>query len=366
MRLRRFFTTAAMVTAVSVLAACGGKDANNTGSDTTQETTQESAPVIDSAQMVSNIYQAVVERYDAAYYPQMKVQEEEYFMQDTLKLDKAWYDAAIVEVPMMTNRVDTFAIIHPTSGNLENVKKALDDYKSYLINDSFQYPMNMSRVHSAVVEVIDNEYVLFSILTGMANVEENSDEETLLKAYEESSRIAVEVANGVVKGEIVVEPWTEMDMIRNEIVKFYGTAYYPNMKIHEDAEYLKNYMNDVLKIDAAWVEDIIVEVPMISANADTLILVQPTEGNAENVLNALKEYKNYLINEAKQYPMNEARVHAAAIEQVGNYVCFSILGGVVDDPAGYGLTNDKELAEYYETMNMTAIDAIKVYLGIVE
>ena len=198
-------TTVVMLAAVSMLAACGNKnnEENNTtptptvteapadngeGSEDTQtpsipeETPGDrgegpTLPTVDYTQMVQNIYQAVVETYGSAYLPEMQVQGEAYFMQDTLKLDASWYDAAIVEVPMMTNNADMFAIVHATAGNLENVKKAFDDYKYYLVNESFQYPMNMPKVQSAVVEVLNDEYVLFSILSGLAwvDMEETDD-----------------------------------------------------------------------------------------------------------------------------------------------------------------------------------------------
>ena len=387
-------TTVAMLAAVSMLAACGNQNNTETPETTptvtvapteapsseergdgpteptvapTEAPTETPEATVDHAQMVQNIYQAVVENYGSAYLPEMQVQGEAYFMQDTLKLDASWYDAAIVEVPMMTNNADMFAIVHATAGNLENVKKAFDDYKYYLVNESFQYPMNMPKVQSAVVEVLNDEYVLFSILSGLAWVDmEETDESVIISAYEESSKMAVDIAAAVIAGELVVEPWSEIDLVRNSIVKMYGTMYFPNVKVHADAEYLNMYLTDTLKMDAAWVNDIIIEVPMISANVDTLILVNPTEGNAENVLAALTEYKRYLVEDSFQYPMNAARVQKAVVQQVGDYVCFSILGGALDNPEMYGFTSDEEIADYYESMNMNAIYAIQGYLGIWE
>ncbi len=385
MKKKYLATTVAMLAAVSMLAACGNKDNTDVNSspsvtvaptdapevtgapEETPAPTEEQEETVDYEQMVQNIYQAVVENYGSAYLPELQVQGESFFMEDTLKLDASWYDVAIVEVPMMTNNADMFAIVHATEGNLENVKKAFDDYKDYLVNESFQYPSNMPKVQSAVVEVLDDEYVVFSILSGLAYVDmEETDETVLLTAYEESSRVAVGIAAAVISGEITVEPWTEIDLIRNSIAKMYGTLYYPNVKVHEDETSLNMYMADTLKLDAAWVEDIIIEVPMISVNADTLVLIKATEGNAENVLNALNDYKTYLVEESFQYPMNEARVKSAVVQQVGDYVCFSILGGAVDDPSLYGFTTDEELADYYAQMNMNAIYAIQGYLGIWE
>jgi len=187
-----------------------------------------------------------------------------------------------------------------------------------------------------------------------------------MEACKEANQMAKEIVAGVISGEIVVTPWSELDKMRNEIVKWYGSTYYPNVKVHEDEASLGAYLADILKIDAAWVDEIIIEVPMISANADTLILVDPSEGNTEAVLNALQAYKTYLVEESFQYPMNEARVKTAAVAQVGDYVCFSILGGAVDNPEEFGIYSDEELVGYYESMNMNAIYALQSYLGIWE
>jgi len=64
--------------------------------------------------------------------------------------------------------------------------------------------------------------------------------------------------------------------------------------------------------------------------------------------------------------MNEARVKTAAVAQVGDYVCFSVLGGAVDNPEEMDITSDEELEGYYESMNMNAIYALQSYLGIME
>jgi len=239
MKKKYLVTTVAMLAAVSMLAACGNSN-NKENTDTTPTVTvapteapsseergdgpftpaPTEAPeaAVDHAQMVQNIYQAVFEAYGSAYLPDM--QADEFYMQDTLKLDASWYDAAIVEIPMMSSKVDMFAILHATEGNLENVKNAFENYKSYLVNDSRQYPMNMPKVQSAVIEVLNDEYVLFSILSGLAYVDmEETDESVLIAAYEESSRVAANVAAAVVSGEFGVEPWTEIDLSRNAIAK---------------------------------------------------------------------------------------------------------------------------------------------------
>ncbi len=386
MKKKYLVTTVAMLAAVSMLAACGNKDNNDNTTPTPTVTvapTEEATPgdrgdgpstpapteapveTVDHAQMIQNVAQALKETYGTLYAPDMQMQNDEWYMNDTLGLDASWYDAAYVEIPGMSFGADKFIMIHPTEGNLENVQNALNAFKQAQIEDTFQYPSTLPQRQAAVVTTL-GEYVCYMIFTGSVGGEMFEDEATAIQAYTEANEMAKQIVAAVVSGEMVVEPWTELEKMRNAIEKGYYGTYYPNVKVHADEAYLGMYLADTLKIDAAWVDEIIIEVPMISANVDTLILVDPSEGNAENVLEALNEYKRYLVEESFRYPMNEARVKSAVVAQVGDYVCFSILGGAVDNPEEVGITNDEELASYYEGMNMNAVYTMQNYLGIVE
>ena len=129
---KKYLVTAVTLAAAVMLAACGGKKENNEnntptprpvateaptqGEDQTPDNNKTETPEagVTAEQMVQDIYQAVQEAYGSMYGPQSQVQGEAYFMQATLKLDESWYDYAVVEVPMMSMNVDTFAIIHAT------------------------------------------------------------------------------------------------------------------------------------------------------------------------------------------------------------------------------------------------------------
>ena len=383
MKKKYLVTAVAMAAAISMMAACGssGKNEENTtptptvtvapteAPDTKPEATATPAPTeapeVDHNQMIQNVVQALKENYGPLYLPDMQMQEDEMYMKDILGLDSSWYDAAVAEVPGMSFGVDKFIMIHPTEGNLENVQNAITAFQTAQVDSAVQYPVNLPKLQAAVVETI-GDYVCYMIFTGTVDDMMYEEEAAAIEAYKEANDQAKQIVAGVISGEITVEPWSELDKMRNMVVQYYGTTYYPNVKVHEDEASLGTYLSDVLKMDAAWIDEIIIEVPMISANADMLVLVDTSEGNAENVLNALKAYKTYLVEESLQYPMNEARVKSAVVEQVGDYVCFSILGGAVDDPAAYGLSTDEEIAEYYEMMNMNTVYAMQGYLGIFE
>ena len=385
MKKKYLVTTVAMLAAVSMLAACGNKNNNENTTPTptvtvapttapteapssdergdgpsTPAPTEAPAATVDHNQMMNNIYQAVQEAYGSLYAPSMQMQADEFYMTETLKLDTSWYDIAIVDVMGMAVIPDTFILIHPTEGNLENVKNAMEAYKTILTENAW-YPTTVTRSQGAQTGVA-GEYVYFVVHTSGVDDMAYENEADLIAACKENTQLAVDTINGVVNGEITVTPWTEIDKLRNAIMKAYADKYFPNVQVQEDP----TYMQDLLKLDASWYDDAIVEVPMIGANADKLILIHATEGNLKNVKEALEAHKQALIDDAMQYPMNKPRVQSAWVVTVGDYAIFSILGGALDDPEMYGISTDEDLFAYYESQNSNAEWAVRGYLGIWE
>lgn len=367
---KTFLVAVATVATVAMLAACGNNNEGNTtptptptqGAEVTPEATPTETPEVkvDHEQTVNNIHQAVQEAYGSLYAPSMQMQADEYYMQETLKLDASWYDHAIVEVMGMAVIPDTFIIVHPTEGNLDNVKNALEAYKETLTANAW-YPTTVTRSQGAQTGVV-GEYVYFVVLTSGVDDMAYENEADLIAACKENTQLAVDTINGVVNGEITVTPWTEIDKLRNAIMKSYAGNYFPNVQVQDDPA----YMQELLKLDASWYNDAIVEVPMIGANADKLILIHATEGNLENVKSALEAHKQSLIEDSMQYPMNKPRVQSAVVATVGDYAIFSILGGALDDPEMYGITTDEDLIAYYESQNGNAVWAVQGYLNIWE
>lgn len=383
---KSFLVAVATIAAVAMLAACGNN--NNEGDTTptptatetptpgdrgdgpstpapTQEAEATPAPTeapaaVDHEQMMNNIHQAVQEAYGSLYAPSMQMQADEYYMTETLKLDASWYDRAIVEVMGMAVIPDTFILIHPTEGNLENVKNAMEAYKTTLTENAW-YPTTVTRSQGAQTGVV-GEYVYFVVLTSSVDDMAYATEAEMIAACKENTQLAVDVITGVVNGEIVVTPWTEIDKLRHAIMKSYADKYFPNVQVQDDPA----YMQELLKLDASWYDDAIVEIPMIGANADKLILIHATEGNLENVKAALEAHKQALIDDLMQYPMNKPRVQTAWVVTVGDYAIFSILGGAVDNPEEMGIYSDEDLLGYYESQNSNAEWAVRGYLGIWE
>ncbi len=156
-------------------------------------------------------------------------------------------------------------------------------------------------------------------------------------------------------GEPQEEQISELKNVRQVLVEVLGENYWPNTEI--PAEYLEEY-----GLTTDMYEDFYGEMPMISTNVDTLIVVQAKEGQVTAVEEVLNEYRDNLVNDTMQYPMNVGKIQASRIETFGNYVCFVQLGADTTD--FYGEDGDEEaVIKHCQEQNELAIEALGKALG---
>lgn len=145
-----------------------------------------------------------------------------------------------------------------------------------------------------------------------------------------------------------------MAELKEAVVEALGEDYWPN--VAADAEIL----SEMYGISEDMYDDFLVEMPMISTNVDTMIIIKAKEGQEDAVENALNEYRDFIVNDSMQYPMNIGKVQASRIEAFGNYICFIQLGGDVMDLMDQG--NDVVISHCQE-QNERALDAIRTTLA---
>ena len=134
----------------------------------------------------------------------------------------------------------------------------------------------------------------------------------------------------------------------------YGDNYTPNTRIPNE-ELKQRY-----GISSKWYSSAIAEVPMISTNADTLIIVKAKNASSKKkIKTALKKYQEGLIQDTHQYPMNQLKIQASRVYVKGSYVCFLMLGSISNKQEEQ--SEDKVIAAY-KKQNEKAVKAInKLY-----
>ena len=144
-----------------------------------------------------------------------------------------------------------------------------------------------------------------------------------------------------------------MEELKAAVVEVLGENYWPNMAA--DAEIL----SDLYGISEDMYDDFLAELPMISTNVDTMIIIKAKEGQEDAVEAVLNDYRDRIINDSLQYPMNMGKVQASRIEAFGNYVCFIQLGGDVTDLLDQG---DDVVIAHCQEENEKALEAIRIKL----
>lgn len=124
--------------------------------------------------------------------------------------------------------------------------------------------------------------------------------------------------------EIVEEPSDEdaekvqidetISKVFDEVKNTLGENYFPNVEI------MQEMYETVYGLNLAEVESVYGEMPMISANVDTLIGVLAKEDSIKTVKEALEKYVDTMKNDSFQYPANMAKMPAMEIVTHGNYV----------------------------------------------
>lgn len=139
-------------------------------------------------------------------------------------------------------------------------------------------------------------------------------------------------------------------VIREAVVEVLGENYWPNTQI--PPEYLEDY-----GLTSEMYQDFYGEMPMISTNVDTLIIIEAKDDRVEDVEEVLTRYREKLVEDTMQYPMNVGKIQASRIETFDNYVCFVQLGA--DTTESYGEDGDEEaVIKHCQEQNELAIEAI--------
>lgn len=140
------------------------------------------------------------------------------------------------------------------------------------------------------------------------------------------------------------------DSLKDAVAEALGENYWPNMSIEADM------LEGMMELNSDSYDEFTAEMPMISTNVDTLIIVKAKDGAGETVKEALSKYQENLKNDTLQYPMNLPKIQASKIETYGNYVCYVQLGADTQTAAD---ESEEAAIKYCEGENQKALDAIE-------
>ena len=149
------------------------------------------------------------------------------------------------------------------------------------------------------------------------------------------------------------EATAELTDVQTAIQTLLGDNYVANMP------YDAMFLNDIYGVQEGWYDAVVAAGPMMSAHVDTFIAIRPTEGNFDNVKNALENYQTILKEDTFQYPSNLPKIQASRLEVVGDYIFFFMLG-FIDDTQ---YDSEEAMVEAYNAINEDIMAKINEVLG---
>lgn len=184
--------------------------------------------------------------------------------------------------------------------------------------------------------------ITMCFLTGCGSKNDQSVDQTqsdIQSSMADTTESAAESTAGIDDGPFDVSGgWSsEMQQIKDAVVEALGDNYWPDMAMPPEM------LEGNFGISSDMYDDYLAESPMISANIDTLLIIKAKDDKVEDVENALNDYREVLVNDTMQYPMNLGKIQASRIERFGNYVCFVQLGAdavVMDDKSEDDVINE--------------------------
>lgn len=143
---------------------------------------------------------------------------------------------------------------------------------------------------------------------------------------------------------------TPLQNAKKAVTDALGDDYWPDSEIPEEM------LNETYGVSADLYDAYLGECPMISVNVDTLLIIHAKDGKVEDVENALNTYRDSLVNDTMQYPMNLGKIQASRVERIGDYVCFVQLGA---DTSSVEEQGDEAVITYCQEQNELALEAIR-------
>lgn len=171
-----------------------GTDAISDGENGNLSDGMDTEPGMESAEAdtgwseeMSTLRAAVVEELGEDYWPNTQLPRE--MLEMTYGLTSDMYEDYMGESPMISANVDTLLIVKAAEGQADAVEEALQNYRTDLVENSLQYPMNIPKVQGSMVERIEDDYVCFVLLG--ADVEaaaEQGDEAAVAYSRKQNQR----------------------------------------------------------------------------------------------------------------------------------------------------------------------------------
>lgn len=142
-----------------------------------------------TSEKLDEVVDAIKEAYGEDYGPNLEIESAQ--LKEIYGIDSENLEYFVAEGPEMSMSTDMMFALLAKEGKIDEVKAQVEAYQDYLINESFQYPMNMARVKASRVVVKGD--AVFLLVLGKFDERQDASEEDALEFAQEQVEIAVSI-----------------------------------------------------------------------------------------------------------------------------------------------------------------------------
>lgn len=153
--------------------------------------------------------------------------------------------------------------------------------------------------------------------------------------------------------ETAVNQDVSVQELHEAVKAAYGEDYIPDQPLDDGG------LENILGVEPGLCEEYIAEMPMISMNVDTFAAIRAKEGKGQQVKEALEAYREKLVADTMQYPINQIKIQASKVAAYDDYVFFIMLGFLEPEQEEQ---EESEVLKAYEEENEKAVQAIEKLL----
>ncbi|MCI8388572.1 MAG: DUF4358 domain-containing protein [Clostridiales bacterium] len=166
------------------LVSCGNNDTPNDTNDT------ENTDSVKNDVPVADICKAIEEEFGDNFTADFEVDSET--LDATYGIKSEWVKEYYAKIAMISFQIDQLIAVRAADGHGDDVYKALESYRDYYVDNSMQYPMNMSKASAATV-YRNGDYVFFMILGYSDDDSLLDDDAKALEFYKNENQRAIDV-----------------------------------------------------------------------------------------------------------------------------------------------------------------------------
>lgn len=197
------FLTAALLFSMT---ACGNKKDDNKGEtlpsgDTTENdsTYEESSTDYGAGVDIQDIKKALTDEFGDNYWPDTEISKE--MLKDIYGVSEDLYEEYYGESPMISTNVDTVLVVKAKEDQVAAVEEALNEYRSKLVNDTMQYPMNIGKIQASRIETFGSYVCFVQLGADTMEASENGDEAVIEKCQQDNELALEIIQNTLAKNQ---------------------------------------------------------------------------------------------------------------------------------------------------------------------